>query len=443
MSATEVNFDGLVGPTHNYAGLSFGNQASMRHAQQPSNPKAAAKQGLEKMRFLMELGFEQAVLPPHERPDLGTLARLGFTGSVEQILDKAYKTAPQWLANCFSASAMWTANAVTVSPSADTADQRVHFTPANLQSKFHRTLEVEQTALIFQKIFADNCHFVHHPPLPPHESLGDEGAANHTRFCREYGQAGVHFFVFGRHAGTWTQTAVQRYPARQTFEASCAVARSHLVDSARIVFAQQHPVAIDAGVFHNDVIAVGNRDLLLYHEEAFLDSAATIEQLQQAFGGTLRLACVPRDRVSLTAAVNTYLFNSQLLSRGDGQTILVAPLECQEHDEVCGWLDDWLATGQVAAIHYLDVRESMRNGGGPACLRNRIVLTELEMKKMNNAVRLTPDRYQQLNSWVEKFYRDRLTFDDLRDPQLVVETRQALDELTQVLEMPNLYPFQR
>ena len=27
--AYEVNFDGLVGPTHNYAGLSYGNVASL------------------------------------------------------------------------------------------------------------------------------------------------------------------------------------------------------------------------------------------------------------------------------------------------------------------------------------------------------------------------------------------------------------------------------
>ena len=30
MSGYEINFDGLVGPTHHYAGLSFGNEASTK-----------------------------------------------------------------------------------------------------------------------------------------------------------------------------------------------------------------------------------------------------------------------------------------------------------------------------------------------------------------------------------------------------------------------------
>ncbi len=438
--AVEMNFDGLVGPTHNYAGLSFGNVASMTHAHTPSNPKAAAKQGLAKAQFLMELGVPQAILPPHERPDLALLRRLGFRGSEGHILAQVYREAPQLLANCSSASAMWTANAVTVTPSRDTATGRVQFTPANLQNNFHRSLEVAQTALIFQQIFGDECHFLHHPPLPSHDFWGDEGAANHTRFTRKSDGRGVHLFVYGRTAG---QAATTRYPARQTLEASQAVARQHGLDAAQIVFAQQHPDAIAAGVFHNDVIAVGHGQVLLYHEDAFVDAPAVIAALQRAMDDTLEPVCVPRQRVSLEAAVATYLFNSQLVTVADGSLALIAPLACAAEPTVRDWLDEWRSRGALGAIHYLDVRESLRNGGGPACLRNRIVLTEREITQMNQAVRLTPDRLQQLNDWVERFYRDRLTLHDLQDPQHLDESRQALDELTQVLDLPNLYPFQQ
>src|SRR3954469_13600147 len=131
MNAYEVNFDGLVGPTHNYAGLSYGNVASMKHKLSVSNPRQAALEGLEKMKFLASLGVKQAVLPPHERPHLQTLRRLGFSGSDADVLRTAQQRDPTLLAMVSSASTMWTANAATISPSADSEDHRAHFTPAN------------------------------------------------------------------------------------------------------------------------------------------------------------------------------------------------------------------------------------------------------------------------------------------------------------------------
>ena len=141
MSAYEVNFDGLVGLTHHYAGLSFGNVASTRNQQAVANPKLAARQGLLKMKQLADLGFVQAVLPPHERPQVDLLRQLGFSGTDAQVLARAAQQAPRLLCAVSSASAMWTANAATVSPSSDTADGRVHFTVANLNNKFHRASE--------------------------------------------------------------------------------------------------------------------------------------------------------------------------------------------------------------------------------------------------------------------------------------------------------------
>ena len=94
MSAIEANFDGLVGPTHNYGGLSFGNVASLNNQAQASNPKAAAKQGLVKMKALADMGFVQGVLAPHERPHMPTLKSLGFTGTDAQIWLKQPKKRP-------------------------------------------------------------------------------------------------------------------------------------------------------------------------------------------------------------------------------------------------------------------------------------------------------------------------------------------------------------
>ncbi len=280
MQHFEVNFDGLVGPTHNYAGLSFGNVASLNNAQAASNPHSAAKQGLQKMKALHDMGMLQGVLAPQERPNLAALRRLGFAGNDLDILRAAAQQAPAIFRACCSASSMWAANAATVSPSADTADGRVHFTPANLTNKFHRSLEPQITGNILKAMFSDSRYFKHHAHLPGNENFGDEGAANHTRLCQQYGYAGVEVFVYGRHAFDSSKPAPKRFPARQTFEASQAVARLHGLSEEGTVFIQQNPDIIDQGVFHNDVVSVGNQNVMLYHEHAFMDTQAKLREIE-------------------------------------------------------------------------------------------------------------------------------------------------------------------
>jgi len=443
MSAVEANFDGLVGPTHNYSGLSFGNVASERNQAVPSNPREAALQGLAKMKALHDLGMTQGVLAPQERPDIHTLRRLGFGGTDEQVLAAVAKQAPYLLNACCSASSMWTANAATVSPSADAADGKVHFTPANLTNKFHRSIEHETTGRILQATFADKQHFSHHQALPGAEHFGDEGAANHTRFCREYGDAGVEFFVFGRYAFDASKPEPKKYPARHTFEASQAVARMHKLDDSRVVYAQQHPDVIDQGVFHNDVIAVGNRDLMFCHENAFLNQSEVIADLTQAFAGDFKVIEVPVDEVSVADAVNSYLFNSQLLALPGGNTALVIPEECQKTPAVWNYLQKLVTEGRgIDELKVFDLKQSMSNGGGPACLRLRVVLTEQEKAAVNQSTLMSDALYSSLTGWVEKHYRDRLAEADLADPQLLRESRTALDELTQILNLGSVYPFQ-
>lgn len=447
MHAFEANFDGLVGPTHNYAGLSYGNVASTGNGQRTANPRLAARQGLDKMKALADLGFRQGVLAPHERPDVASLRQLGFAGSDAQVIARAAREAPAVLAACSSASPMWTANAATVSPSADSADGRVHFTPANLNNKFHRAIEHPTTGRVLAATFADPRCFAHHPALPAHMAFGDEGAANHTRLCADYGAPGVQLFVYGQRAFDASANGPRRYPARQTLEASQAVARQHGLNPARVVFAQQAPAAIDAGVFHNDVIAVGNRDVLFYHQHAFADADATLAALADAMhgvGASLRPLQVPAAAVSIEDAVRSYLFNSQLLSRADGRMLLVVPEECRHVEPVWAYLQDLLASqGPIAEVRVFDLKQSMQNGGGPACLRLRVALTADECAAVNPAVWINDDRYASLCAWVDRHYRDRLSADDLADPQLLQECRTALDELTQLLQLGSIYPFQR
>ena len=323
-NAVEVNFDGLIGPSHNYGGLSDGNLASARNAGDVSNPREAAVQGLEKMRTLVRAGLLQGVLPPLARPSFDLLAAAGFSGTDAQIIEAAARTSPRLLKAAYSASSMWTANAATVSPSADTGDGRLHFTPANLSTMLHRSLEHPDTTATLVSIFPGEDRFAVHGALPAHADFADEGAANHVRLSAEHGAPGVELFVYGREAGdpaAW-------FPARQTRLACESIARAHELEGARAVFARQSRRAIEAGAFHNDVVCVGALDTLFFHEHAFEDTAGTLAALRRAAEGRfdLKPVMVAEAEVPLADAISSYLFNSQLLQFPDeDRLVLIAP----------------------------------------------------------------------------------------------------------------------
>ena len=441
---TEVNFDGLPGPTHNYSGLARGNLASERHRSLVSNPRAAALQGLAKMKALADRGYAQAVLPPHERPDVAALRGLGFAGSDAQVLGRASREAPQWLAACSSAAAMWVANAATVSPSADTADGRVHLTPANLASHFHRALEAPVTTRVLRAIFADPALFAVHDPLPAALEFADEGAANHTRFEPAPDRPGIEFFVHGRVGFDTSLPGPVRFAARQTREAGQAVARRHGLAAERTLHARQNPAAIDAGVFHNDVIAVGSGVVLFCHERAYADQEAVLARLAERVGPAFTPIVVSERELSLERAVATYLFNSQLLARPDGGMLLVAPAECGDDSVVAALLERLVSErSAIREVLSFDLKQSMQNGGGPACLRLRVALTRGERDAIRARVWLDDALHAELVAWVQRHYRDRLAPEDLGDPALLDEGRRALDELSRLLRLGSVYPFQR
>lgn len=443
MTAVEINFDGLIGPTHNYAGLSEGNLASARNRDAVARPRDAALEGIAKMRRLMAMGVPQGVLPPLERPPMAFLRALGFVGDDRAVWEAAWRSEDRIARNALAASAMWAANAATVSPSADCADGCLHLSAANLSTMLHRALEGPATTRALRRIFM-GVPFRVHDPLPMQSAFADEGAANHMRLCAEHGAPGVEVFVYGR-AGDEHRSG---FPARQTLESCRALARRHGLDPARTVFVRQSAAAIEAGAFHNDVVAVADCRTLFFHEQAFEDKAAVLAEIAAKARGLFDPAFVevPAADVPLGDAITSYLFNSQLVTApGADRQVLIAPREAQENARTTGFVEAMLAgNGPIGAVEFVDVRESMKNGGGPACLRLRVVAADDERAAITPGFLLDDARASALESWVRTYYRETLAPGDLADPSLLEETRAALDALTRVLPLGgDFYAFQR
>jgi succinylarginine dihydrolase len=437
----EYNFDGLVGPTHNYAGLSRGNLASERHAGASANPKAAALQGVAKMRFVAGLGVAQAVLPPAPRPDTAALRRLGFRGTDEEVLARAASGDGHLLRLCSSASSMWTANAATVAPSCDTVDGRLHLCVANLSAMFHRSLEPDDTLSVLRAVFSDAGRFEVHAPLPLGSHFADEGAANHLRLATEAGT--VHLFGWGR-SGFETTPERGLFPRRQTREASLAVARLNALPEPSVMSWQQDGYGIDAGAFHTDVLAVGNERFLMLHEHAFVHHRDLLAELRRRLGTELRCVVAHETELPAKEAVGCYPFNSQVVTRPDRSMAIIAPLESSASQAARAFLERVVAEDNpVRAVHYVDVNASMNNGGGPACLRLRVGLSDAERAAVKARVFLDDALATDLERWIETHYRDRMRAEDLADPALLREVRTALDELTRILNLGSVFGFQK
>jgi succinylarginine dihydrolase len=443
MTYFEANFDGIVGLTHNYGGMSAGNLASAANASAVSRPREGALQGLAKAKMLADMGLIQGLLPPHERPHIQTLKALGFSGSDEQILTAAWKTDPTLVRSVSSSAQMWAANAATVSPAPDCSDGRLHFTPANLITMPHRALEASQTQKSLATIFANQDNFAVHSALPYQPLFADEGAANHMRLCASHGQAGVEIFVWGRNGYGRQETS---FPARQTLQTGQAIDRRHGL--AHALHLQQSRRAIEAGAFHNDVVAVASRNVLFCHEHAFEDRVGAYEMIKRACEGLLEpiIVEVPDADVSLADAIKSYLFNTQLLEvPGEDRLVLIAPEECRENAATNRYLESLVASnGPIGRVMFVDVRQSMRNGGGPACLRLRVVMNDAQHYALDARCIMSDALFDDLNHWINKHYRETLSPDDLADPTLMHEGRTALDELTQIMKLGSgFYPFQR
>jgi succinylarginine dihydrolase len=407
----EINFDGIVGPSHNFAGLSIGNLAATRNAGRPAYPRAAALQGLAKMRANLALGLHQGILLPHDRPNEAWLAQLGLSmASAEHALR----------ANAFSASAMWAANAATVSPAPDTADRRCHLTVANLVTMPHRSHEWPGTMAQLRLAFADERHFAVHSPVPA--PFGDEGAANHMRLAAAHDRPGVEIFVYGVSGGP--------FPARQHREASEAVARLHGLDAGRVLFAQQSSEAIAAGAFHNDVVAVANGPVLFTHEQAFADPGALYEALRARLP-EVEIIEIPASAISLEDAISSYLFNAQLVTLPEGGMALILPTEARDNARVWSWLMELLArNGPIRRLVPVEVHQSMSNGGGPACLRLRVVA---EPAAVDPRFLVDESKLELIESIVERHWPECIEPDGLDSTTLWSDARAARTMLLSAL----------
>ncbi|WP_416832195.1 MAG: N-succinylarginine dihydrolase [Erythrobacter sp.] len=416
MSLVEINFDGIVGPSHNYAGLSLGNIASASHKGDASYPRAAALQGIAKMRGnLARLGV-QGFLLPLPRPNVLLQQVLAYDGTE----DAALRAAP------WSASSMWTANAATVSPAPDTADGRCHLSPANLVTMLHRAQEWPDTKRQLDIAFADSRHFAVHGPVPP--TFGDEGAANHMRFCEGHGAAGVEVFVYGRPGG--------RFPARQHEQASRLVARAHGLDPEKCVFIEQNPAAIEAGAFHNDVVSVANERVLFTHAEAFADQQGAYDAIRAAFPA-LEVVEVPSSAVTLQEAIRTYLFNAQLLTLPDRSMALIVPEECRESASVWAYCESMMAgNGPIRQVIPVDVRQSMANGGGPACLRLRVVCDPATVDPRFLLDEAKADRIEEV---IGRTWPEQIDPADIGSEALAAQVIAARAALLTVLELEELH----
>lgn len=450
----ELQVDSLVGPTHHYSGMSFGNLHAERSKGRISNPKKAFMECLDKAKLVSDLGVPQLIFPPHERPHLRTLRRLGFRGYDCDIIKRAYERDPTILYSVSAPSYMWMANAATVTPACDSFDGRLHITPANLVQNFHRSIEApfnqEMFSLIFGKVAAV------HDFLPSNQIFGDEGAANHQRFTPrhpslnmdELRHHGIHLFAYGREGGALDQSLAHRYPARQSLPASITVARLHGLREDMVIFANQHPWAIGAGVFHNDVISASCNNFWFLHEYAYTNTEFVLNEVRgklEALGGGPSVQLVKESELSLHDAELTYIFNSQIVELETLGQIIIAAKSVEEHDGARKILEDLSANDacSVKKVLYVDVGESLANGGGPACLRLRVPIRESELQNLYGNVYLTPKLYLELRAVGEKYYRDQLSLSHLRDGELLRESHQVLDEFSKILGLGNIYDFQK
>ncbi|SEI00219.1 succinylarginine dihydrolase [Rheinheimera pacifica] len=406
MSDLQLNISELPGPTFMYSGLSKDNVASVQNKHLVANPLKFAQLSLQRMRLLLDEGVPQVIFPPHRRPDMQALEVCGFTGDMSHMISSADKFSNGYLESLLAASSVWTANAATVTPSADSEDGKVHITTANLNSHYHRSIEASQTHAKLARLFSDDKFFCLHQALPGHSRFSDEGAANHMRFHVEAENRGLNVFVYSNDPDN-----PEFVQGRQTLWASKAICQLHALPDSKVLLQKQSKEAISRGIFHNDIISMNSHDLLVFHQQAYEDHESLIEKLM-AQG----ICCVEikAEEFSLEHALKTYFFNSEFISGKDGGLVLVMSKSCQHDAKVQVQLDRiQTAYSKEIKTMYVDLDDSLRNGGGPACLRLRVQLNQEQFSAIPSQFLLTQNKLEALQEVVTRFYRESLSYEDV------------------------------
>ncbi len=440
MRAEEVIFVGLPGPTHNYGGLSGDNVASNLNRGLSSSPKQAAFQALALVSLLRSLGITAGIMPPQLRPHLPVLREF-FSGSDDEVIRTAAREKPELLEKMTSSSAMWTANAATVTTASDSGDGQLHLTVANLHTNLHRRIEAADTYRVLAAMFKDVPRTHVHAPLDASKGFRDEGAANHMRLSSRHDSPGLNVYVYG------TDGRADDPPsARQPLSAFDEIRRQHHVANERALYVKQHPEVIKQGVFHNDVIAVSNQHVLLAHESAYVSGADDIERIRAAYhratNQRLTTLMIPRGELEVEEAVHTYFFNSQIITRPDGGMTVIAPTETRDlYAGKAARVMERLrqdATNPIDDIRFADLRQSMNNGGGPACLRLRVVMDEAQIAAMKARVNVLADDalIAGLEAIIASDYPGELTPAMIGNPELYHRCRAILARISALMKLP-------
>ena len=198
---------------------------------------------------------------------------------------------------------------------------------------------------------------------------------------------------------------------------------------------EQSRAAVDAGAFHNDVVAVSNLELMLAHPDAFTDFA----NVQAAVcGGLPGAKVVAVEGLPLADAIASYLFNSQLISLPEGGMAMVLPAEVRDNHTASRALDAALGqAGDVRKTVFVDVRESMRNGGGPACLRLRVPVSAADQAAIHPGYILDEARLDRLARLIETHWPVAVAPADLSNPALWETARGADAALTNFINAPD------
>ena len=362
------------------------------------------------------------------------------TNNVTESIQSIYDKGPKYLSTISSSSFMWMANSATVSPSVDHKDNKLHITPSNLALTPHRSLEINQTQFLFSELFNNTDQFRVHLPSPNY--FRDEGAANHIRFAPSLESKGLHLMVYSCESEQIEKDVTDSFPGRQTKEASKFIIQQQGVSDSQVVFAKQNSDSVQQGIFHNDVISSGHLDLFITHELAFEDTNLVINDLQSKYYAlhkeNLNVVVIKESMLSIKECVLTYFFNMQIISPNSNDMELILPMEClgnQRIQTVLTYIQE--KEERIKDIHYVQLNESMKNGGGPACLRLRLQLTMPQWTVIPSKFKFNDKLYKDLIEIIQTNYPESFEIENQIETEFIQRLRNTYNLLYQAFGLEN------
>ena len=140
--------------------------------------------------------------------------------------------------------------------------------------------------------------------------------------------------------------------------------------------------------------------------------------------------------ISLADAIRSYLFNAQLVTLPSGEMALILPAEARDTPSVWNWLERHVAgNGPIRRLAIVDVRQSMANGGGPACLRLRVVAdpSHVDPRFLVDSAKL-----DRIAAVIETHWPERIAQDQIGDSALIARIEQARHALLEMLDIVEL-----